>query len=343
MRKLLICGTASIHVLNYYHLVKDQFDEVMVVMNEDVFPEIKLRAVADYTIKNPFKIPANISKLRNIFQSFKPSVIHAHQCNSVSWYAIKAAATDRTPVIVTAWGDDILLYPSRSYILKRMVKYNLEHAAWLTSDSQYMADKMQELSKRKLSIDVINFGAGEPFPSSVKEKIIYTNRLHKSLYRNDLIIKAFKKFSDTHPDWKLVVAGENVETEKLKELANSLNLSEKVQFPGWLNKEANRANYTKAAIYISIPESDATSVSLLEAMAAGCIPVVSDLPANREWISDNVNGIIVKDLHSDFISAALNLNAQNVRDINASIINDRASAEAAKQKFAGVYNKFVKS
>jgi glycosyltransferase involved in cell wall biosynthesis len=42
--------------------------------------------------------------------------------------------------------------------------------------------------------------------------------------------------------------------------------------------------------------SDGTSVSLLEAMAAGCVPVLSDLPANREWVVDGLNGFLVSDL-----------------------------------------------
>jgi glycosyltransferase involved in cell wall biosynthesis len=43
-------------------------------------------------------------------------------------------------------------------------------------------------------------------------------------------------------------------------------------------------------LYLSSALSDTTSVSLLEAMACGLFPVVTNIPANREWISDGVNG-----------------------------------------------------
>ena len=43
-------------------------------------------------------------------------------------------------------------------------------------------------------------------------------------------------------------------------------------------------------IYVSTARSDTTSVSLLEAMACGLFPVVTDIPANREWIDDGHNG-----------------------------------------------------
>jgi glycosyltransferase involved in cell wall biosynthesis len=41
---------------------------------------------------------------------------------------------------------------------------------------------------------------------------------------------------------------------------------------------------------VSTSRSDSTSISLLEAMAAGATPVVSDIPGNREWISEGEGG-----------------------------------------------------
>ena len=55
-------------------------------------------------------------------------------------------------------------------------------------------------------------------------------------------------------------------------------------------------NSIKEELYISIPTSDSTSVTLLEAMAAGSLPIVSDLPANREWIEDGKNGFLLEDM-----------------------------------------------
>ena len=38
-----------------------------------------------------------------------------------------------------------------------------------------------------------------------------------------------------------------------------------------------------------------TAVSVLEAMAHGCVPLLSDLPANHELVQDRANGWIVPD------------------------------------------------
>jgi glycosyltransferase involved in cell wall biosynthesis len=54
------------------------------------------------------------------------------------------------------------------------------------------------------------------------------------------------------------------------------------------------AMYLNAAdIYISTSLSDGTSCSLLEAMACRLPVVVTDLPAIREWVKDDVNGYLV--------------------------------------------------
>ncbi len=45
-------------------------------------------------------------------------------------------------------------------------------------------------------------------------------------------------------------------------------------------------------VYVSSSLSDGTSISLLEAMATGTFPVVSDIPANRPWVEHGRNGLL---------------------------------------------------
>ena len=41
----------------------------------------------------------------------------------------------------------------------------------------------------------------------------------------------------------------------------------------------------RCKLSISVPDSDATSVSVLESMACGLAVIASDLPANRAWLA----------------------------------------------------------
>jgi glycosyltransferase involved in cell wall biosynthesis len=125
----------------------------------------------------------------------------------------------------------------------------------------------------------------------------------------------------------------------LKRQAQQFKFSDDIIFKGWLNAEENRSCYSKASVFVSVPDSDATSVSLLEAMSFGCIPVLSNLPANLEWVLDGINGSIVKDLESDFISPVFNLDFEKVIRMNREIISERATKTVSREKFINIYRK----
>jgi glycosyltransferase involved in cell wall biosynthesis len=99
--------------------------------------------------------------------------------------------------------------------------------------------------------------------------------------------------------------------------------------------------YAKSKIWVSIPESDATSISLLEAMSLGCIPVVVDLPANREWIEHQKNGIIVQNIDANFLEEALSLNMEAAAVINEQIIREKGTKEVNKALFVQIYNQLL--
>jgi glycosyltransferase involved in cell wall biosynthesis len=49
----------------------------------------------------------------------------------------------------------------------------------------------------------------------------------------------------------------------------------------------------QAEVFVSVPSSDATSVALLQAMAVGCFPIVSDLPSQQELVERGTQGLRV--------------------------------------------------
>jgi glycosyltransferase involved in cell wall biosynthesis len=153
----------------------------------------------------------------------------------------------------------------------------------------------------------------------------------------DEIIRSFKRLEDTGRNvYRLVIAASGEETENLKRLTADLNLTEKVDFVGWLSLNENLKWYAKSKFYMSIPDSDATSISLLEAMYYGSYPIVSSLPSKREWISDEVNGSYYKgdigfilDMDDDILN--------RVAEINKRVIMKKGTVEVAFQKFTKIY------
>lgn len=338
MKKLLLIGTNTIHTYNFLNLVSDYFDSVLVITNEKRKGIDLPVKIVDFrlTVKNILSTPKRIKK---IISEFNPTVVHIHQANSVAFFSNLAMRNSDIPRVLTTWGSDILILPSKSFLLKQMVRYNLKKADAITSDSTFMAKEIGRIQPSSKPVLIANFGIGiEPPQDIEKEKVIYSNRLHKPLYRIDSIIDAFRKLkkNDLYNDWKLVIAATGEESEKLKEKVRSENISS-VEFIGWVDAKTNAYWYAKSSFWVSVPYSDATSISLLEAMACGSIPVVSDLPANREWIDDGKNGFIVKDVSGNFLTEVVQKNFENAAAINSVIIEKNGTKAANKAKFIELY------
>ena len=112
-------------------------------------------------------------------------------------------------------------------------------------------------------------------------------------------------------------------------------------FIGWVDPTINSKMYAKSKIWVSIPESDATSISLLEAMSLGCVSVVIDLPANREWIEHQKNGIIVQDIETNFLEEALLLNMEEAALINEQIIREKGTKEVNRAIYFKIYDQLL--
>ncbi len=342
-RRLLLIGSSngSAHLKNYYELVQSYFDEVLIVSNQVI--DYSNSITVPFGLKNPITLWRSIFSIEKAIERFQPDCIHVHQANVYAFAAIRANKQG-IPLVLTTWGSDVLLLPQSNFINRWMVRYNLKHASFITADASFMGERITELSGRKDTV-IANFGIDLPDMKQdvSKEKIIYSNRMHESLYNVSEILSGTANFLNSHSDWTLIIAGQGAETEKLKFQAKEKLPEQQVQFVGFLSREENISNYRRASIFISIPSSDGTAVSLLEAMASGCIPVVSDLPANREWVMDGKNGIIVKDNEVDeAVHRAMHLSPFEVARINQQIVIDRASKTSMRKVFCGIYDQLIK-
>jgi len=345
MRKLLVIGSDTNHTYNYIELIRDAFDEIELITDKKREGLPYAIHEVGFSLRSLSDLKDSPKKIAAITKRFQPDVIHIHQANSYAFYTLRGIRKLGIPVVLTAWGSDILLLPGKSFLLKQMVKYSLKHATVYTSDSTFMAEEMRRLvPSKKMDILIANFGISITPVEKPKEPVFYSNRLHKPLYRVDKIIAAFAKFleHDRKENWKLVIAATGEETASLEKQCAAAGISDRVEFVGWLDKEQNANWYARARYFVSIPESDATAISLLEAMASGCIPVLSDLPANKEWIRNGENGIIVEDVDTDFLSSVFEVDAEKADRVNKELIAAHGTKEANRQKFLSLYEKLPK-
>jgi len=344
MKKLLIAGSNTVHIKTYLNLIEGYFDEICFLthFSNEAPPENCRTYYLDFSLRNPLKVFFNIRKIKKHLKTFRPDVIHIHQANSYAFLTLKANACLSIPSIVTAWGSDVLLSPKKGLLYREMFAYILKNADLYTADARFIGHAMQAFVKKNIDITVANFGVSVDIgEKSHKEKIIYSNRLHNPLYRIDKIIKSFSTFHKNFPDWRLIIAATGSETDTLKKLVRDLEMDAYIEFAGWIKKEENINFYKKSTYFVSVPESDGTSVSLLEAMAYGCIPIVSDLPANKEWVEDKENGFIVKDIESNFLDNIFDIDTIIASEKNKQIVKERALKSTNRALFTGCYDRLL--
>ncbi|MFK0276346.1 glycosyltransferase family 4 protein [Ensifer sp. NPDC090286] len=108
----------------------------------------------------------------------------------------------------------------------------------------------------------------------------------------DMLLEAFARIADQHPDWKLVIWGEGEARTELEAQRDALGLTDRVEMPGLTQRPGLWLETADAFVLSSRYEG--WGIVLLEAMAAG-LPVVSFACdwGPTDMIADGEDGILV--------------------------------------------------
>lgn len=337
-KKILIIGPDSPHVENFIQRLDTEGITIKVISSGDRFITHSDNQIINFSLVRLLNWFQTTSTIKRIASDFEPDLVWMHQANSFSFFPT-LALRKRFPLVITVWGSDILIAPKKLFLIRKMVQFILKNVKAITADARFLGEQTLKLCGQvnKPSLHICQFGMTPLDVSLDKENLIYSNRGHKPLYRIAAIIKGFHRFKqDDSQNWKLIIAGEGEDTPRLKKMVIDLGLSDSVSFVGFLSAKENAEWYGKSKYFISVPESDGTAVSLLEAMYYGCFPIVSDLPANREWIKHKENGYIVTDLDQNYIQESMLVDIDQAARINRKQVKESATPEASRQKFISV-------
>jgi glycosyltransferase involved in cell wall biosynthesis len=258
-------------------------------------------------VPDALRYPLAAIAVGRIARAFRPRVVSAH---FVPNYGMIAALVGWRPWVLSTWGSDIMTDPDKSAFHRWRVRYVLDRAAFVTSDAQVLTERIRSFGVEADRILTFPYGVDaalfSPAPTPPPGgPLILTNRKLESLYHVETIIDAFSAVREALPDAALTVAGDGAERRRLAARAQSSTAAAAITFVGAIDHEHMPALLREHHLYVSTSPSDTTSVSLLEAMAAGLFPVVTDIPANREWIVDGVNGRLVPPAEATRLAVAV--------------------------------------
>jgi glycosyltransferase involved in cell wall biosynthesis len=307
LRVLYISTKGGIHDYRFLEkLVKD--NEVLFLhysrkpmINEiNSIPNLKIISSKPLFGANP--LLSHLLHFKKIVKSFKPDIIHSGYVWQVG---ILPAIIGFHPHLSMVWGSDVLIEPDKNPVIKIMVKKVLTQCDHIQCDAEFVKDKMiKDFAISPDKITVFPWGIDlnlfrpldknkcrEHIKAERDDFIVIFTRPLEQVYDISSMIKGFGLFAENKKDVKLLINTDGSQRDLLKGLITD-DLKDKVKFNGWTKYSELPVYFNAANVYLSTSLSDGTSLALLEAMACRLGIIVTDLPANHEWVDDN-NGFII--------------------------------------------------
>jgi glycosyltransferase involved in cell wall biosynthesis len=109
------------------------------------------------------------------------------------------------------------------------------------------------------------------------------------------LCQAFVKAATVNPRLRLLLAGSGSQAQEIQSVFRNAGLEDKVKMLGKLPNAELPRYFSAADIYVSPSHVDGSSVSLMEALAMALPALVTDIPANLEWVQEGINGWVYQD------------------------------------------------
>ena len=242
---------------------------------------------------------------RAFLRRIRPDLVHAHCLDLSGWVA---AATGYHPLVVTAWGSDILLHTERSAVARRLARWVLRQADAVTTPAQPLYDRAVSLAGTSGKVHLIHWGIdcqvfqpeGEraglraALDLPAEAPILLCPRALAPVYNIETVLQALKHVVQVEPKALLLLIEFNVQPayrQQIDEWIQGWGLHDHVRFLPPVESPAQMAAlYRLARVVVSLPLSDSLSLTVLESMACGTPVVVADLAAYKDWIVDGETG-----------------------------------------------------
>ena len=264
---------------------------------------LRRRIIVPSLLPDVFRYPMAVSAVRRALNHFDPHIVNAH---FVPNYGLIAALTHFSPWVLSTWGSDIMVLPGKSAFHMARTRFVVRRATYITSDADVMSKRLVELGASPDRVITFPYGvdrkvfhlATRSSPGNAPR--VLCNRKMEPVYNVGTLVAAFIEVVKTIPGARLTLAGSGSQKRALERQVRSSDADSAVSFVGDVAHRAMPDLLRDHDLFVSAALSDTTSVSLLEAMACGLFPIVSDIPANREWIEDGRNGFVVppRDVHA---------------------------------------------
>lgn len=317
MTKATVChvSSLSIHVCRWMEAFVQRGYDISLISDGRAWVAPKTKFIQVYALPTLRKtnfaqqfIPNSLRIIR-ILKQINPDFIHLH----VQHYYSLATILSGHPYILTSWGSEVLSLPDADILTRSVARMASTKAHRIIVDAHCLRDIWMKTGVPQDKIKVIPFGVNFSIFNpdidgsnvrrrlSIKENdtVIISTRPFLNDYNVECLVYSIPIVLEKCEKVKFIIKGVGPLESQLRNLVNELGVHEHVRFVGLVSHPEVAQYLVASDIYVSTCFiGDSTSVSLLEAMACGVAPIVTDIPGNREWIENGTNGLLFQPKNS---------------------------------------------
>lgn len=239
-------------------------------------------------------LPRLVIDFKRLVRGLRPDLVHAGPIQTCTFIA---ALSGFRPILAMSWGFDLMQDVHRNALWRFATRYALRRSDYFTSDAQVTRDQAVAHGMRPDRTIVFPWGVDlKHFAPSTSRReadggfTILCNRSWEPRYGVDVLANAFAQLARQRQDIGLILLNGGSQAQEIRRILMNAGVMDRVHFGGQVSQRDMPSWYHMADLYISPSHVDGSSVSLMEALACGLPVLVSDIPANREWVKDGING-----------------------------------------------------
>jgi glycosyltransferase involved in cell wall biosynthesis len=271
-------------------------------------------------------MPRLVRDLRRVVKDVRPDLIHAGPIQTCAFLAVLSRFQ---PILTMSWGYDLMQDADRDPWWRWVTRYTLQRSSFFVSDARITRAKAISLGMRPdriavfpWGVDLLHFrppshgqskstGRGRKTLSQRSRKtarqsfVLLCNRSWEPRYGVDVLVRAFVLAARRQENLSLILLGGGSQGNAFRQILLDAGQIDRVQFAGHVTNASLPRWYHMADLFVSPSHVDGSSVSLMEALACGTPVLVSDIPANKEWVRNGVNGWLFCDGDIEALSEQL--------------------------------------